>query len=89
VCASITLSVNSPAGQTPQRIFTVDSLKVSNNVLIKVTLSRQRHCRGKDADLHKNVLFGVSMMNITFFAVQSPPKPSSWGISIQICEKFK
>ena len=27
VCLSITLSVNSPKGQMPQRIFTVDSLK--------------------------------------------------------------
>ena len=27
VCVSITLSVNSPIGQIPQRIFTVDSLK--------------------------------------------------------------
>ena len=27
VCVSITLSVNSPTGQTPQRIFTADSLK--------------------------------------------------------------
>ena len=27
VCVSITLSVNSPTGQTPQRIFIVDSLK--------------------------------------------------------------
>jgi len=27
VCVSITLSVNAPTGQTPQRIFTVDSLK--------------------------------------------------------------
>jgi len=27
VCVSITLSVNSPTGQTPHRIFTVDSLK--------------------------------------------------------------
>jgi len=27
VCASVTLSVNSPKSQTPQRIFTVDSLK--------------------------------------------------------------
>jgi len=27
VCVSITLSVNLPKGQTPQRIFTVDSLK--------------------------------------------------------------
>ena len=27
VCVSATLSVNSPTGQTPQRIFTVDSLK--------------------------------------------------------------
>ena len=26
-CVSVTLSVNSPIGQTPQRIFTVDSLK--------------------------------------------------------------
>jgi len=26
-CLSVTLSVNSPTGQTPQRIFTVDSLK--------------------------------------------------------------
>ena len=27
VCVSVILSVNSPTGQTPQRIFTVDSLK--------------------------------------------------------------
>jgi len=27
VCVSVTLCVNSPTGQTPQRIFTVDSLK--------------------------------------------------------------
>ena len=27
VCVSNTLSVNSPTGQTPQQIFTVDSLK--------------------------------------------------------------
>ena len=27
VFVSVTLSVNSPTGQTPQRIFTVDSLK--------------------------------------------------------------
>jgi len=27
LCVSVTLSVNSPTGQTPQRIFTVDSLK--------------------------------------------------------------
>ena len=27
VCVSIALSVNSPTGQTPQQIFTVDSLK--------------------------------------------------------------
>jgi len=27
VCVSLTLSVNSPTGQTLQRIFTVDSLK--------------------------------------------------------------
>ena len=26
-CVSVTLSVNSPTGQTPQRISTVDSLK--------------------------------------------------------------
>jgi len=27
VCLSVTLSVNSPTSQTPQQIFTVDSLK--------------------------------------------------------------
>ena len=27
VCVSVTLSVNSPTGQSPQRIFTDDSLK--------------------------------------------------------------
>jgi len=27
VCVSVTLSFNSPIGQTPQRIFTVNSLK--------------------------------------------------------------
>jgi len=30
VCVSVTLSVNSPTGQTPQRIFTIDSLKDAN-----------------------------------------------------------
>jgi len=30
VCLSVTLSVNSPTGQTPQRIFTVDNLKDAN-----------------------------------------------------------
>ena len=36
VCVSVTLSVNSPTGQTPQRIFAVDSLKdtdLRNDVL--------------------------------------------------------
>ena len=27
LCVSVTLSVNLPTGQTPQRIFTLDSLK--------------------------------------------------------------
>ena len=27
LCVSVTLSVNSPTGQTPQRLFTVDILK--------------------------------------------------------------
>ena len=27
LCVSVILSINSPTGQTPQRIFTVDSLK--------------------------------------------------------------
>jgi len=27
VCVSVTLSVNSPTGQTPRRIFTVNSFK--------------------------------------------------------------
>ena len=35
VCVSITLSVNSPTGQTPQRIFTVDSLKLKDANLRK------------------------------------------------------
>jgi len=43
VCVSVTVSVNTYTAQTPQRIFTVDSLK--------------------DADLRKDVSFGVSMMN--------------------------
>jgi len=30
VCVSVTLSVNSPTGQIPQRIFRVDSLKDAN-----------------------------------------------------------
>jgi len=30
VCVSVTLSVDSPTGQTAQRIFTVDSLKASD-----------------------------------------------------------
>ena len=49
---SIILSVNSPTGQTPQRIFTVDSLK--------------------DADLHKDVPFGVSMMNNRSYGSKVP-----------------
>jgi len=32
VCFSVTLSVNSPTGQTPQQIFTVDSLKDAEDV---------------------------------------------------------
>jgi len=58
VCVSVTLSVNSPTGQTPQRIFTIDSLK--------------------DADLRKDVPFGVSMMN-NHQGSLSPPKPTFWG----------
>jgi len=44
-CVSVTLSVNFLTGQsqTPQRVFTADSLK--------------------DADLRKDMPFGVSMMN--------------------------
>ena len=37
VCMSVTLSANSPTDQTPQRIFTVDSLKdadLRKNVLL-------------------------------------------------------
>jgi len=49
---SITLSVNSPTGQTPQQIFTVHSLK--------------------DADLRKDVPFGVSMMNNHSRGPQNP-----------------
>jgi len=30
MCVSVTLSVNSPTGQTSQQIFTVDSLKDAN-----------------------------------------------------------
>jgi len=30
MCVSVTLSVNSPTGQTDQRIFTVDGLKDAN-----------------------------------------------------------
>jgi len=35
VCVSVTLSVNSPTGQTPQRIYTVDSLKLKDADLRK------------------------------------------------------
>jgi len=41
VCVSVTLSVNSPTGQTPQRIFTADSLKdayLRNNVPFGVSM---------------------------------------------------
>ena len=41
VSVSITLSLNSPTGQTHQRIFTVDSLKdadLRNNVPFGVTM---------------------------------------------------
>ena len=49
---SVTLSVNSPTGQTPQRIFTVDSLK--------------------DADLCKDVLLAVSVMNNHIYGSKVP-----------------
>ena len=54
MCVSITLSVNSPTGQIPQRIFTVDSLK--------------------DADLHKDTPFGVSIMNNHIWGFKVPKK---------------
>ena len=54
VCVSVTLSVNSPTGQTPHRIFTVDSLK--------------------NADLRKDMPFGVSVMN-NHMSPKSPKNP--------------
>ena len=51
VCVSVTLSVNSPTGQTPQRIFTVDSLSdvdlhkdepsMMNNHILRVQSSQK------------------------------------------------
>jgi len=64
---SVTLSVNSPTGQTPQRIFTVNSLK--------------------DADLRKDVLLGISMMNNHIYGSKVPKNPifGAWiGISSQM-----
>jgi len=55
VCVSVTLSVNTCTAQTPQRIFTVDSLK--------------------DADLCKDVTFGVSMMNTNIYGSEVPQNP--------------
>jgi len=63
VCVSVTPSVDSPTGQSPQRIFTVDSLK--------------------DADLRRDVLFGVSMMNNHIYGPKSP-KTSILGAWIGI-----
>ena len=34
VCVSVTLSFNSLTGQTPQRIFTLDSLKYANRTIL-------------------------------------------------------
>jgi len=45
VCVSVTLSVNSPTGQTHQRIFTVDSLKDAD-------LRRDVHFGGVDDEYH-------------------------------------
>ena len=61
VCVSVTLSVNSPTGQTPQQIFTVDSLK--------------------DADLRKDVPFGVSMMNNHIYGSKVPQNPHFGGLN--------
>ena len=72
VCVFVTLSVNSPTGQTPQRMFTVDSLS--------------------DADLRKDVPFGVSMMNNHIYGSKVPKTPilgARIGISSQICEKIQ
>jgi len=43
---SVTLSVNSPTGQTPQRIFTVDSLKdadLRNDVPFGVSMMNNKY----------------------------------------------
>jgi len=48
VCVSVTLSANSPTGQTPQRIFTVDSLKDAD-------LRKDVHFGGFDDELHLGV----------------------------------
>jgi len=61
VCVSVTLSVNSPAGQTPQWIFTIDSLT--------------------DADLCKDLLLGVSMMNNHIYGSKVPQKPHFEGLN--------
>ena len=61
VCVFVTLSVNSPTGQTPQRMFTVDSLS--------------------DADLRKDVPFGVSMMNNHIYGFKVPQKPHFGGLN--------
>jgi len=63
-CASVTLSVNSPTGQAPQRIYTVDSLK--------------------DADLRKDVPFGVSMMNNQIYGSKVPQNPHFEGLNRQL-----
>jgi len=60
VCVSVTLSVNSPTGERPQRIFTVGSLK--------------------DADLRKDVPFGVSMTNNHIYGSKFFQNPHFGGL---------
>jgi len=61
VCVYVTLSVNSPTGQTPQRIFTADSLT--------------------DADLRKDVLFGVLRYEKSHWESKVPQNPHFGGLN--------
>jgi len=75
VCVSITLSVNSPTGQTSQRSFTVDSLKDED-------LRKDVPFGGLESRWWIIAFMGPKS--------PKTPILGTWiGISSQICEKFK
>ena len=66
VCVSVTLSVNSPTGQTPQRIFTVDSLKdadLGKHVPFEVSMMNN-HIQG--SKVPKTAILGAALFQAKY-----------------------